>query len=115
MCAQWISGRITITPAVLVRRLESFRPVDNEGKATFTSAEYEDCTTVLTTALSFSDLVPASEKARLLRRGLLAAAARGPLTTDGVLRSVTEAESEFLRTAEQPHVLLAPLSAHRGA
>lgn len=103
--ATWRSG---FDQNELARRIENSRT--KSGPTQFLSFEHLEHAVVLNGMIIINDTIPEIEKQRILNKATFAAAEKGPITADSLLRQVHELESGYLKQPKCHFQLLSGIS-----
>jgi hypothetical protein len=109
MCAQWSKN---LDPNILIREVAACAKLDGEN-VSFTGWQFHDLESILAERLEFHPEIPDADRAQVFWKALLLAAKTNQLTVEGLEKTATIAESEYLQQPISQYLLFSTLSLDR--
>ncbi len=94
----------------LASRLGACKHSDESGGITFGGPDFWDCSASLFSFIEFRPEIPEGEKLRIFNQALFAAARKGAIELESILKQVKELEVEFIMQPKTRYVISTSLS-----
>jgi hypothetical protein len=105
--ANWVEG---FDPALIAQRMEKVKSTAKDGGVSFSGFEHMEQVTILTSMLNLNREIPEAECRKIINRATFAAAAKGIVTPDSILKQVASLEGDYLRQPQQRFRLVTSIS-----
>ncbi len=96
--------------ALLARELEAIRQPPKDGRIAFEAFASYDLAAVLASSVPLADELPETERNRIIRQAIFAAAKEGAITEKSLVAAVRELESSYLKLPQASYVVATSLS-----
>lgn len=107
--ANWIESE-GYESALIAKRIEKAKFVGSDGNTSFGGFEYRDHAAILTSMLNLNGAIPEVERRKIVNKAMFAAAAKGIVTPESILKQVVILESEYLRQPKERFRLITSIS-----
>lgn len=108
--AHKIIKELNLSP--IAEKLEKIKLLDKKGIASFSGGvpDYDELSTVILTSINIDEIIPETEKIRIVNRAIISAASKGKITEKSILGEINKEENLYLSLIQDDYIIVSSLS-----